>query len=497
MAAARWSGTRSLWSLPQRWELLDQCPHAAVGRRNWPIGEGGHGLQPAQRPSGQDGVGGAELGERRAGARRPGSRALGPLQRPGPRDARAGCGRPAAASRGCRRSRPGRWRASSPARRRRGRRAAARRRPRRRVIERVDQPPVAPLAVAEPARHDEREQPLRPVARRRQRRDLEADLARRDRAAPASGTARPAPAPCAARAPRARRAGRRRRAPPRRRPAARGAPPPRPRRHRRPGSSRTRRRPGSGRGDGVGAEAGRDGGAAARRRRCAAPPARRRSPPAAGAAFARASAASAAGSESATTPPPTSSQAWPSTHSKVRIATLSSRPAAGLGEADRAAERLARGALQRADDVHRRELRRAGDRAGRKDRGDQRTVAYILAAAAADLADQVPHAGVRPDLRERGHRDRPRLADAPEVVAHQVDDHDVLGAVLRGAGQLGALRLGGDRVRRSRARALDRRGAHGVARPRDEQLRRQARHRAPRPGEPRAAIRAPAPRRRG
>ena len=84
------------------------------------------------------------------------------------------------------------------------------------------------------------------------------------------------------------------------------------------------------------------------------------------------------------------------------------------------------------------------------------------------------------DLGERGDADRAGPADAAEVVADEVDDHHVLGAVLLRRGQLGAA------VRR--ARALDRRAAHGAARAGEEQLRREARDRAPGPGDERGAV---------
>ena len=89
-------------------------------------------------------------------------------------------------------------------------------------------------------------------------------------------------------------------------------------------------------------ERGEDAGARARQQRAEAWPASAwragacgagssRAPTAvsSGVALMRHSAYSAAGSESATMPPPAPSQALPAANSKVRIATFSSRPAAG------------------------------------------------------------------------------------------------------------------------------------------------------------------------
>ena len=61
-------------------------------------------------------------------------------------------------------------------------------------------------------------------------------------------------------------------------------------------------------------------------------------------------------------------------------------------------------------------------------------------------------------------------------MAHQVDDHHVLGAVLGRALKLSALPGGLPPVRGPLVRALDRPGHHGPARPAQEQLGRQAGH---------------------
>ncbi len=50
-------------------------------------------------------------------------------------------------------------------------------------------------------------------------------------------------------------------------------------------------------------------------------------------------------------------------------------------------------------------------------------------------AHEMGEAGMLLDGEERGHVDRPVLADAAEVVAGQVDDHQVLGMVLGARGE--------------------------------------------------------------
>ena len=66
-----------------------------------------------------------------------------------------------------------------------------------------------------------------------------------------------------------------------------------------------------------------------------------------------------------------------------------------------------------------------------------------------DARDEVPQPRVRLDVRRRRRVGRvPYARDAPEVVAHEVDDHHVLGRVLG---------RGGERVAGAAAAARDRR----------------------------------------
>ena len=66
------------------------------------------------------------------------------------------------------------------------------------------------------------------------------------------------------------------------------------------------------------------------------------------------------------------------------------------------------------------------------------------------------HRRVRLDGAERRHAHGARQADAREVVAREVDDHDVLGAVLGVRREVGRERRVEQRVVVARPRALDR-----------------------------------------
>ena len=88
----------------------------------------------------------------------------------------------------------------------------------------------------------------------------------------------------------------------------------------------------------------------------------------------------------------------------------------------------------------------------------------------------MPHSGRGPHHQQFGHGHRPRDRDAAQVVADQVDDHDVLGDVLDRRPQR-------RRIRVPRQRALDRARRHRLTAAPQEQLRRQRRHRTPLAGQ--------------
>ena len=142
--------------------------------------------------------------------------------------------------------------------------------------------------------------------------------------------------------------------------------------------------------------------------------------------------------------------------------------AAGQRVEDRAGVGAAAVLLELRDDLHRAHLRRARDGARREGRAQQVERRDAGRELADDLRDEVRD--VREPLRLEEPLDlhRPGQADAREVVAAEVDEHHVLGAVLlRGEQPLrvavARARRAGDRVHR-RARAVEP----------DERLRRRA-----------------------
>jgi hypothetical protein len=103
--------------------------------------------------------------------------------------------------------------------------------------------------------------------------------------------------------------------------------------------------------------------------------------------------------------------------------------------ADRAGVRLAPARLELGDHAHRLDLRRARDRPGREGCPQELAVAHLRPQRAGDARHEMPHPGSGARRRQLGHVDRAVLAHAPEVVAHEVDDHHVLGPVLDRPGE--------------------------------------------------------------
>ena len=108
--------------------------------------------------------------------------------------------------------------------------------------------------------------------------------------------------------------------------------------------------------------------------------------------------------------------------------------------ADRAAIDAAAVGFERVDDLHRPDLRRAGHGAGREagDHGIDRVL--ILPEAADDIGDDVHDMAVALDRKALRHPDRTDFGDAADVVAAEVEQHQMLGALL-GIGQ----QFGGER----------------------------------------------------
>ena len=176
-------------------------------------------------------------------------------------------------------------------------------------------------------------------------------------------------------------------------------------------------------------------------------------------------------------PPPTPSTAEPSApNSTVRIATLSSHPATGDAKPTVPQYTPRRCCSQPVSSSTGARLGRAGDGRGRERGVQQRGHRHLERHARGHRRHQMPHARSGPHREKFGHGHRARHRHAAQVVADQVDDHDVLRDVLDRRPQ----RRG---IRSPRQGALDRARRHRIARASQEQLRRQRRHRAPVAGQ--------------
>ncbi len=215
---------------------------------------------------------------------------------------------------------------------------------------------------------------------------------------------------------------------------------------------------------------------------------------------------SSAGSESATIAPPTCRYARPRVITAVRMTTARSHEPSGAEPAERAGVRAAAHRLELLDQLHRAHLRalpsssraRTRRRRGRgrrcRERSRPGTVETSWCTVGCDSTGRATA------------RDRPGHAHAAEVVAGEVDDHHVLGAVLRlrrevgrerrvatGSSPRGRVPLIG-RVSQ-RPSALTRRNVSGVAPRAASRRHRDTGGRAP--GQQRAAARRDPARRPG
>jgi hypothetical protein len=145
--------------------------------------------------------------------------------------------------------------------------------------------------------------------------------------------------------------------------------------------------------------------------------------------------------------------------------------------ADRAGVDAAPRHLERLDDLHRAQLRRARDAAARERRAQQLGRRDAGAQLGLDGREQVVHLRIARVLGERPDPHAARARDLAEVVAQQVDDHRELGEVLLAREQLLEQPRVVARVPAARARALDRPRAHAVAAAPEELLRRRRHHR--------------------
>ena len=165
---------------------------------------------------------------------------------------------------------------------------------------------------------------------------------------------------------------------------------------------------------------------------------------------------------------------FPST-SRVRMAMQRSQVAGVVGVEDGAAVDAAAGGLQFLDDLHGADFGRAGERSGGEAGAEGVDGGELRAELPSIVADQVHDVRVALDVHEICHLDGAVFADAADVVAAEVDEHDVLGAFLLVGGASRARRRG--RLLRSRRAGGCRRWGGTRSRPAfdaDEQLGRGA-----------------------
>ncbi len=144
----------------------------------------------------------------------------------------------------------------------------------------------------------------------------------------------------------------------------------------------------------------------------------------------------------------------------VQIATAT----VGVDPSDGPAIGAAGDGLEPVDELEGRQLGGSGDRAGREGRAEEFGPSHGGTESSPNRAHEVAQARVCLHGTEVGHLDRAPLAHPPEVVADQVDDHHVLGAVLV------------QKPIRCRGGPLDRLGGHDGALSSQEALRRRRRH---------------------
>ena len=145
--------------------------------------------------------------------------------------------------------------------------------------------------------------------------------------------------------------------------------------------------------------------------------------------------------------------------------------------ADRPAVRAAALALQLRDGLHGAHLRGAAHRSRREDGANGIEGVQAVGKPAVDLGDEMHHVRVALDVAQRGDLDGGRRRDAADVVARQVDEHGVLGELLRVGPKLLLQRGILDRVLVARPRSGDRPRDDLAVADADQQLRRGADHR--------------------
>jgi hypothetical protein len=117
-------------------------------------------------------------------------------------------------------------------------------------------------------------------------------------------------------------------------------------------------------------------------------------------------------------------------------------PGQGAAVSDGAGIDLSWRRLKLMDDLDRPHLRGAGHRSGRESRAYEVAISAGSVERPVHIRDQMPHAGVRFCMQQPRDFHAACNAYPAEIVAHQIDDHHVLGPVLGRALQLAALLRG-------------------------------------------------------
>ena len=149
------------------------------------------------------------------------------------------------------------------------------------------------------------------------------------------------------------------------------------------------------------------------------------------------------------------------------------RVAAGRKMADRAGVDAARRLLHRADHLHRADLWRAGDRTAGEQRGEHVERIRTGAQRRRDGGGHLMDGGVSLYREELGHLDAAGRRDARQVVAHQIHDHEVFGALFRVGGERAGAGGIARRIGIAAGGALHRAAAQRVALKAEEQFGRE------------------------
>ena len=131
--------------------------------------------------------------------------------------------------------------------------------------------------------------------------------------------------------------------------------------------------------------------------------------------------------------------------------------------AHRAGIGAARCWLELVDDFHAAHLGTAGNGAAWEYRPDRVARQDLGSQPAAHIGDDVMHVGIALDHHQFVHRHRTGLADTPDVIALEIDQHHVLGPLLRVSDQLSRQTAIGARIGAAWSGTRDRPGLGDAA----------------------------------